>query len=120
VTSLSIRGANADVPLPPSLLPRHEGSTSDQTSAAEPLAARGGIPGHLVQICRTSIIQAALPYGAVRVDAAGAGLPNRTRDGGLSAPLEVRVEYARARARQIRQARISCRINADGVVVALR
>lgn len=63
---------------------------------------------------------AALPYGAVRVDAASAGTANRTRDGGFTAPITVRVVYARANTSQTRQSRIACQLNSAGAVVALR
>jgi hypothetical protein len=86
----------------------------------EPLVRRAGVPIQIVQACRTSIVTAALPYGAVQVDAGSVGQASRTSDGGFTAPLEVRVVYARANARQVRQSRISCRLNASGAVVALR
>ena len=86
----------------------------------EPLVRRAGVPGQIVQACRASIVTAALPYGAVQVDAASVGQASRTPEGGLIAPLAVRVVYARARARQVRQSHVACRLNAAGSVVALR
>jgi hypothetical protein len=106
--------------LPPSLVPRLETSGSATADFVEPLVRRAGVPIQIVQACRTSIVTAALPYGAVQVDAGSVGQASRTPDGGFTAPLEVRVVYARANARQVRQSRISCRLNASGAVVALR
>lgn len=114
------RGNGTGPSLPSSLIPRLEGAGVERTSLIEPLTARAGIPGQIVQACRTSIVTAAVPYGAIRVDAASAGQASRMPDGGLTAPLEVRVEYARANARQVRRSRIACRLNAAGAVVALR
>lgn len=118
--SLAMRGSGAGLSLPSSLLPRFEQSGSERTGFADPRIARAGISGQIVQACRMSIATAALPFGAIRVDAASAGQTIRMSDGGLTAPIEVRVVYARASARQIRQSRVSCRLNAAGAVVALR
>jgi hypothetical protein len=117
--------------LPSTLVPLREGS--DTTTVATPfglqrvprapnapLVAKIGTPLQIVQNCRTSIVMAALPYGVVRVDAASAGRLNRTRDGRILAPIEVRVIYARANTSQTRQSRVACELDADGAVVALR
>ncbi len=116
----AVQGNGTGPSLPSSLIPRSEASVVERMGFVEPLAARAGIPGQIVQACRTSIVTAAIPYGAIRVDAASAGHASRMPDGGLMAPLEVRVEYARANARQVRQSRIACRLNGAGEVVALR
>ena len=101
-------------------MPRLEASESAVGDFEESLVRRAGVAGQIVRVCRTSIVTAALPYGAVRVDAAGAGRTSSTQDGGLMAPIDVRIVYTRANARQVRQSRISCRLNASGAVVALR
>jgi hypothetical protein len=54
------------------------------------------------------------------VDAVSAGRLNRMRDGGLAAPIAVRVTYARAEASQVRQSEIVCRLDASGAVVDLQ
>jgi hypothetical protein len=56
----------------------------------------------------------------VRVDAASAGAWSAVPNGGLVAPIEVRVTYARSGATQTRQSRISCQIDPNGQVIALR
>jgi hypothetical protein len=89
-------------------------------SVGQPLPQRVGTPLQIVQACRTSVVEAAIPYGAVRVDAVSAGRLNRTRDGGLAAPIAVRVTYARAEASQVRQSQIVCRLDASGAVVDLQ
>jgi hypothetical protein len=119
-TSFGVRGGIAALDLPPSLVPRLEASSSAVAASAEPLLRRAGVPGRIVQACRTSIATAAFPYGAVQVEAASVGQASRTPDGGLTAPIAVRVVYARANERQIRQSRVACRLNAAGTVVALR
>jgi len=123
-------GSGVAPALPPALVPLGEGSGRGIGGTFEPprgvarrgasLTPRVGTPVQVVRTCRTSIVNAALPYGAVRVDAVSAGRPNHTLDGGLVAPIEVRVVYARASARQMRQSRVACRLDATGVVVALR
>jgi hypothetical protein len=119
-TSLRVRGTSAVLTLPPTLVPRLEASESAVGDFVEPLVRRASVPGQIVQACRTSIVTAAQLYGAVRVDAAGAGRTSSKQDGGLMAPIDVRIVYTRANARQVRQSRISCRLNASGAVVALR
>jgi len=81
---------------------------------------RAGVSGQIVELCRSSIAAAAVRYGAIRVDAAGAGQTSRLARGGFMAPLQVRVVYARANARQVRQSRVACQLNSAGSVVALR
>jgi hypothetical protein len=118
--SLAVRGSGPELNLPSSLIPRLEPSGAERMSSTAPLIPRTGSSGHIVQACRTSIVTAALPYGAIRVDAASAGQASRMPGGGLTAPIEVRVVYARANARQVRQSLVACRLNAAGAVVALR
>jgi hypothetical protein len=119
-TSLGVSGSSASLALPSSLVPRFETSGSATAGFVGPLVRRAGVPSRIVQACRTSIVTAAVPYGAVQVDAASVGEASRTPDGGLTAPIAVRVVYARASARQVRQSRVACRLNAAGAVVALR
>jgi hypothetical protein len=118
--SLIPGGSNATLTLPPSLLPLPEASRAETTGSVGSLVPRASLPSQLVEACRTSIAAAALPYGVMRVEAVGAGQTSRTQDGGLTAPLQVRVMYARANARQVRQSRVACQLNAAGTVVALR
>ncbi|MDP8918800.1 MAG: hypothetical protein M3O00_07900 [Pseudomonadota bacterium] len=106
--------------MPSSLVPRLEASGPSATEFLEPRVRRSNISGQIVQACRASIVTASRPYGAVQVDAAGAGQASRTQDGGITAPVDVRVVYARANARQVRQSRVACRLDAAGTVVALR
>jgi hypothetical protein len=110
----------AELSLPSSLIPRLEPSRSERGGPINGRTTRVGVPGQIVELCRTSIAAAALRYGAIQVDAEGAGLTSRLPGGGLMAPLQVSVVYARANARQVRQSRVACRLNAAGSVVALR
>ncbi len=118
--SFATRESAAELSLPSSLIPRLESSGSNRADSMDMRTTRAGVSGQLVELCRTSIAEAALRYGAIRVDAAGAGPTSRLPGGGLVAPLHVRVVYARANARQVRQSRVACRLNAAGSVVALR
>lgn len=83
-----------------------------------PLAARPGTPTHVIAACREAIATAASPYGAARVEVVSAGRSTRMRGGGTAAPVEARILYARSGKLQVRQSRISCRLNAAGDVVA--
>ena len=96
------------------------GLRRDVEAAVRPLAFRPGTPLEVVQSCRQSIVAAAVPYGAVYVDAASAGQPRRSATGILAAPIEVRIIYSRQGGREVRQSRTTCRLNATGTVVALR
>ena len=84
------------------------------------LAAVPGTPPAVVQACRQAVAAAAAPYGMVQVRATSAGTVSRLRKGGVAAPIAVRVQYARLTGVEIRQARITCRLDASGSVVALK
>ena len=128
------RGAPAGfsfVPLPLILLPvadpDHEPSIrppgrADATGSVRlgPLASRPGTSAAVLAACRDAIAAAASPYGAARVEVVSAGRSRRMRGGGLAAPVEARVLYARNGRLQVRQAQVSCRLDAAGFVVAAR
>ncbi|RVE88638.1 helicase [Sinorhizobium meliloti] len=84
-----------------------------------PLAVIPGTPRAVVRVCRQAIASAAFPLGALRVSAASAGRLLRDRGGTLTAPLAVRIDYAGQGGSEIRQARIRCRLNASGMVIAV-
>ena len=66
-------------------------------------------------VCREAVISAAVPLGASQVRVGGAG-PVRRRGQLLSAPINVSIRYPR----EVRQARIECRLNSTGTVIGLR
>lgn len=78
-----------------------------------------GTPPAVVRVCRQAIASAASPLGAVRVRAASAGPLQRDRRGALTAPLAVRIDYAGLGGIEVRQARIKCRLDASGRVIAV-
>jgi hypothetical protein len=86
---------------------------------AKPLGVRPGVPSQTVSACRSSIAAEAAQLGAVRVDAVSAGVPTGLRGGAVGAPIMARVVYARGGKMQVREAQITCRLNAQGRVVAL-
>ncbi|TJW77939.1 MAG: hypothetical protein E5X43_28510, partial [Mesorhizobium sp.] len=67
---------------------------------------------------RTAIMSAATPLGAVSIHAVSAGAL-RQRRGALTAPIEVRIEYARQGGIEVQQARVGCRLDAAGRVTAV-
>jgi hypothetical protein len=82
------------------------------------LKARPGTPLKVVSACRAAIVSAATPLGATGVSTVSAG-PMRQRKAGLEAPIEVRINYMRKGAIQLRQAKVLCRIDAKGKVIAI-
>ncbi|RWK01905.1 hypothetical protein [Mesorhizobium sp.] len=83
-----------------------------------PLKAVPGTSDAVVRACRAAIMTAAKPLGAVRVYAASAGHALR-RQGGLNAPIAVRIDYERQGGIEVRQARVGCRLDAAGAVTAV-
>ena len=84
-----------------------------------PLSVVPGVARQSVDSCRNTIAAEAKPHGAVRVEAVSAGAPTRVREGITRAPIEARIVYARAGRVQVRQARITCQLNAQGRVISL-
>ena len=119
----------ASVSLPASLVPLGRGRrTGPARGSMGSLALRGsgspmigqpGTPIEVVKRARDAITAAALPYGVVRVDAAGAG-PMERIEGGYTARIRFRVVYSRQGGLETRQSTISVRLNeARQVVEAL-
>ena len=84
----------------------------------EALTAKPGTPAAVVQACRAAIMSAAKPLGAVRVRAVSAGVLHR-RGGALTAPIKVRIDYARRGGIEVRQAQVGCRLDKAGRVTAV-
>ncbi|MGX5841697.1 hypothetical protein ACWGTI_13330 [Mesorhizobium sp. ArgA1] len=82
------------------------------------LKAKPGTTPAVVSACRAAIVSAATPLGALRVSAVSAG-PMRQRHAALMAPIEVRIQYARQGDIQVRQAKVTCRLDAAGRVTAV-
>lgn len=110
-------GTHRSVLLPQTLSPTGRANFWQMRTA---LAAVPGTPPAVVQACRQAVAAAAAPYGMVQVRATSAGTVSRLRKGGVAAPIAVRVQYARLTGVEIRQARITCRLDASGSVVALK
>ena len=66
--------------------------------------------------CGNILEARARPLGAVDVSVSSAGGEVRARDGWVVLPIDARIEYARNGMRQVRQARVTCRMNTDGQV----
>lgn len=106
----------------PRVLPRRNAARDSQANLRRrpgPLSAVPGVAPRTVSTCRNTIAAAAKPHGAIRVEVASAGTPSRTGQGVLRAPVEARIVYAAGKQVQVRQARITCQLNAQGRVVAL-
>lgn len=83
-----------------------------------PLKAIPGTPAAVVQACRAAIMSAATPLGAVRVRAVSAGAL-RQRRGALTAPIQVRIDYARKGGIEVRQAKVGCRLTGGRVTAII-
>jgi len=119
-------GVRHSIALPPILRPSRAGrDKSVQVTVGTPsrspalLRAIPGTPLAIVRVCRNAIMSAAAPLGAVRVQAASAGPLSRYRGGILTAPVEVRIDYARQGGVEVRRARVRCRFDAAGRVIAV-
>jgi hypothetical protein len=80
----------------------------------QPLRAKPGTSLSIVQSCRNALVSGSARYGATHIDVASAGRASRLRDGSLSAPVEARILFQRGSLVQVRQARVTCRINQAG------
>ena len=70
--------------------------------------------------CQRAAASAAQVYGAATVEGASAGEVEQAGDGGVVAPVTLRISYPLADGgTQVRQATVSCSVNGDGVVTAL-
>ncbi len=73
-----------------------------------------------VQRCKASLAVNARALGSVAVNVKGAGPEARTRGGSVDLPIIARIEYSREGRKQVRQARVTCKLNPEGQVVAFR
>jgi hypothetical protein len=73
-----------------------------------------------VEKCGDSLTAQARRLGSEEVRVSSAGPEVRSPDGGVAVPINARIEYARDGKKQVRQARITCRIDKEGRVVSLQ
>ncbi|CCV08480.1 conserved exported hypothetical protein [Mesorhizobium metallidurans STM 2683] len=110
------------ISLPPVLRPSRTGRGNSTLGypfgSVGPLKMIPGTPAAVVQACRAAIMSAAKPLGAVRVRSVSAGAL-RQRRGELTAPIKVRIDYARKGGIEVRQAQVGCRLNTAGRVTAI-
>jgi hypothetical protein len=85
----------------------------------QPLRAKPGSSLSVVQSCRNALVPRAVHYGATHVDVASAGRTVRIKGGGISAPVEARILFQRGNHVQVRQARITCRLDQAGRITAM-
>jgi len=79
-----------------------------------------GTPLSAIRACRDRIASLSQPYGAIRVEAAGAGPIAQRRRGLTEAAIWARILYSRGGLTQVRQARVTCQLDARGQVLAVR
>ena len=111
-----VDGVRQSITLPLILLPS---GRSDRASAATTFDEIPGTPAAVVRACRDAVESAATPFGVVSVRARSAGSLRRLSRGAISAPVQVRIYYARQGGAEIRQARIRCHLDASGKVIKL-
>jgi hypothetical protein len=78
----------------------------------------GLAPREIVEKCQQAVLDAAEPYRIVQVTVWSDGASQTIADG-VIAPLLVKSIYLRQHGRETRTARIHCRLNTAGEVVAL-
>jgi hypothetical protein len=108
-------GVQYSIALPWNLRP----SRGSGRSAMTALNDVPGTPSAVVSACRAAIEAAASPFGMLSVQARSAGSLRLLSDGNVSAPIRVRIEYARLGGAEIRQARVRCHLDAKGRVINL-
>jgi hypothetical protein len=87
----------------------------------KPAAAPGAAaPPAALASCSASLQETSRRHGAVRVDVSPAGTPRRGDNGTLTVPLDAVVSYRDGTGSQVRRARVTCRLDRAGQVVALR
>jgi hypothetical protein len=111
------------VALPQPLWPYENGASDSgwfrSVQVLKPLQAKPGTPLTVVQSCRNALVSGASRYGAIRVDVASAGRLARLKDGSVSAPVEARIVFRRGDRVQVRQAPVTCRLDARGRMLAM-
>ncbi|WP_181179988.1 hypothetical protein [Mesorhizobium sp. B2-1-3A] len=116
------KAARQSMVLPPVLRPSKAGqgglTVGYPFGPLEALTAKPGTPAAVVQACRAAIMSAAKPLGAVRVRAVSAGAL-RQFGGARTAPIKVRIDYARRGGIEVRQAQVGCRLDKAGRVRAV-
>lgn len=88
-------------------------------SRADSPAARTARPSAVINACSSAIVKAAKAYGDTRVSAASAGPVLRDQQG-RSVNVNARIEYRRGTRTEVRSARVNCRLDPNGHVVAIR
>jgi len=116
------KAARQSIVLPPVLRPSKAGqgglTVGYPFGPLEALTAKPGTPAAVLQACRAAIMSAAKPLGAVRVRAVSAGAL-RQFGGARTAPIKVRIDYARRGGIEVRQAQVGCRLDKAGRVRAV-
>ena len=89
-------------------------------SKAQPQAQAPRVGSGVVERCKASLALNARALGSVAVNVKEAGRETRARGGSVNLPVVARIEYVREGRKQVRQARVTCKINPEGRVVAFR
>ncbi len=103
--------------------PRRSSEQKARREAPPPrTASQGGlVSASAADSCRSSLLAAGRRYGRVlRAEATPAGASSQGSDGSTTIPINVRIEYAKESGTVVRQARVACRVRANGEVVAFR
>jgi len=122
VSAATAKTTRKSMVLPPVLRPSKSGrgfTKGYPFGFLGPLKAIPGTPIAVVQACRSAVMSAAKPLGAIRVRAASAGAL-RKRRGAISAPINVRVDYARQGGIEVRQAKVNCSLDRAGRVTGIK
>lgn len=102
-------------PLRPAPRSKAQPQAQAQAQTQAPRAGSG-----VVERCKASLALNARALGSVAVNVKEAGRETRARGGSVDLPVVARIEYVREGRKQVRQARVTCKINPEGRVVAFR
>ncbi len=97
------------------LRPAPRSKPQAQAQAQAPRVGSG-----VVERCKASLALNARALGSVAVNVKEVGRETRARGGLVDLPVVARIEYVREGRKQVRQARVTCKLSPDGQVVAFR
>ena len=100
--------------------PRAEARSTAAVRGKVPAAPVAQVESGAVERCKASLAANSRALGSVAVNVREAGPGAKARNGSVDVPVVARIEYARNGRKQVRQARVTCRLNPEGQVVAFR
>ena len=92
------------------------GTSEAIASLAAPLEPKPG-RNRTVDACREVVEQTSAPLGAVKVEVVSGGPDRRIKGGVVEGPVDMRILYRSNSGYEVRQATLTCKMNARGKIV---